>query len=118
MALILSNTNGLGNLNLINTSGAGSLVASKALPFSYEYNIFSTTGYANGFLACQNQIFDPSSPVYAATSEINSIVAFYTDIDLTIPFVGGDNWWAFGNGITVNNAQISNSGVVSNDSQC
>lgn len=114
MALTLSNTSGLGNLNLINTSGIGSLVALRA----YEYNIFSTTGYASGFLACQNQVFDSSGPVYAATGNIGSVTTFYVDADLTIPFVGGGNWWAFGNESVIYNAQISNSGVVTNNTSC
>lgn len=84
----------------------------------YTYTIYSSTGYSNAGDACTNQPIDTPSTVYAASNLIGSITSFYTDNTLTTPFVGGDQWWAFDDGLSVYRAQISNGGALSSNASC
>lgn len=56
--------------------------------------------------------------VYAASSNINSIVAFYTNPSLTTPFVGDIQYFVYTNGVSTASAQIGFDGAVLNPVAC
>lgn len=84
----------------------------------YTYTLYGSIGYSNAGDACSNQPTDSPSTVYAAEFLIGSVTRFYSDSTLTTPIVGGDQWWAFGDGVQIYRAQISNGGFLSNNASC
>jgi hypothetical protein len=63
-------------------------------------------------------VFGSTQTVYAASSNINSIVTFFTNPSLTTPFVGDTQYFVYTNGVSVASAQVEFDGSVLNAVPC